>query len=67
MSHTSRSELRRDGTPRTCVLTNDAVLLEVVLRVLVHVAGVQQRLGWDAAHVEARATQGATLLHARNL
>lgn len=41
--------------------------LEVVLCVVVHMRGVEQSLGWDAAHIETGAPQGSALLDASDL
>ena len=67
------ARVREHGTPsylthtRRRRRTNDAVLLEVVLGVLVHVRRVQQRLGRNAANVQAGAAQSPALLNAGHL
>ena len=52
---------------RHVLAAEDAVVLEVLARVLEEVRAVQQRLGRDAAHVQARAAQRAAELDARHL
>ena len=54
---------RSSSTP----LDLDAVLAEAVADLLEQVRGVQQRLGWDAADIEAGAAQSAALLDAGDL
>lgn len=74
MGGCEREVKRKSGTQAVlhslcvCVcVTDHAMLLHVMLCHVVHVGGVQQRLGRDAANIEAGSTQCTTLLDARSL